>query len=160
VDAVHDALHAGVLCAYAQGLQLVRAASAEHGWDVRVDEVARIWTGGCIIRADLLHDVRETYAREPTLENMLLAPAFAGPMREVQPRWRAALAAAMARGIPVPALSASLAWYDGIRSPVLPQGLIQAQRDAFGAHGFLRTDRPEAGAQHDDWDPETPATSP
>jgi 6-phosphogluconate dehydrogenase len=151
VDAVHDALYAGVLCAYAQGLALVRAASIEHGWDVAIDELARIWTGGCIIRAELLHAVRDAYGREPRLENMLLDPACAGPRREAPPRWRAALAAGTARGVPTPALSASLAWYDAIRSPSLPQSLIQAQRDAFGAHGFLRTDMPEAGSQHDAW---------
>jgi 6-phosphogluconate dehydrogenase len=151
VDALHDALHAGVLCAYAQGLALAQRASHAHGWTLRLDELARIWTGGCIIRADLLHAAREAYAREPTLENMLLAPVFAEPLREAQPRWRATLATATARGIPTPALSASLAWYDAIRSPVLPQGLVQAQRDAFGAHGYQRTDRPLGGPQHSDW---------
>ncbi|MHC5210879.1 MAG: NADP-dependent phosphogluconate dehydrogenase [Planctomycetota bacterium] len=153
IDALHDALHAGVLCAYAQGLTLARRASLAHDWDLKIDELARIWTGGCIIRADLLHAAREAYACEPTLENMLFVPIFADPLREVQPRWRATLAAATARGIPTPALSASLAWYDAIRSPVLPQSLVQAQRDAFGAHGFRRTDRALAGPQHDDWTP-------
>jgi 6-phosphogluconate dehydrogenase len=153
IASVHDALHAGILCAYAQGFALVRAASMDHGWEVRVDELARIWTGGCIIRANLLHAVREAYRREPQLENMLLDPVFAGPLREAQPGWRTALATAAAHGIPTPALSASLAWYDAIRSPNLPQNLTQAQRDAFGAHGFLRTDRPEAGPQHSDWAP-------
>ena len=150
-DAIHDALLASKVVAYAQGMALIRAASKAHGWNVRLAEVARIWTGGCILRARLLEPIMAAFGREPDLANLLLDPAIAAFAHHTQTGWRDTLGAASRHGIPVPALSAGLAYYDAYRSPRLPQNLIQAQRDAFGAHLYRRIDHPGSAAVHTDW---------
>jgi 6-phosphogluconate dehydrogenase len=153
IDAIHDALHASVICTWAQGLQLVAAANAPYGWDIDTAELARIWTGGCIIRARLLDEVREAYLGAGKLPNLVLEPRFTGRVLECEPRWRTVVAAAAQHGIPAPALSASLGWFDTIRAAELPTNLTQAQRDAFGAHTFVRRDNADGGAVHADWTP-------
>lgn len=149
VEAVRQALYAGWLCAYAQGFALLAAGSREHGYSLRLAEVASIWRAGCIIRAALLEDVRAAFGAAPDLGHLLLGPQFAGALAARQSGWRAALAAAGAHGVPAPAGHAALAYYDALRAGRLPANLIQALRDAFGAHGYRRRDRP--GEVHSDW---------
>ena len=140
------------LCSYAQGMALIRTASFDYKWDVSLSEVARIWTGGCIIRARLLDPIRSAFERDKQLSNLLMAPELAELMAERSDAWRRVVATAVRCGIATPAMSASLSWYDGIRSANLPQNLIQAQRDAFGAHTYERLDKPELGFIHTDWE--------
>jgi 6-phosphogluconate dehydrogenase len=148
---VQWALGGSVVCAYAQGLRLIAAASDAHGWRIDLREVARIWTGGCIIRARLLDAIMAAYARQPDLPMLLADPAIAANLRRAAPHWRAVVAAAARAGVPVPAMAASLAYVDTHRQARLPQSLIQAQRDAFGAHTYRRADHPERGAVHSEW---------
>ena len=148
---IHDALLAGTVCCYAQGMSLLRAASAQHAWNVDLREIARIWRGGCIIRARLLDTFMRAFERVPELPNLLLDADVRPVVLGAERRWRRVVAAAVEHGIPVPALSASLAYFDGYRSPRLPQNLTQAQRDFFGAHTYQRLDRPEAGFVHTEW---------
>ena len=149
--AIHDALHAGTLCAYAQGMSLLRTASGEHGWGVDLREIARIWKGGCIIRARLLDTLMHAFERAPDMPNLLLDVDVRPWLAQAENGWRRAVSAAIAAGVPVPAMSASLGYFDSYRSARLPQNLIQAQRDFFGAHTYQRVDRPEAGFVHTDW---------
>ena len=151
VVAIRDALSAAMVCAYAQGMALLRAASAEHKWDVDLPEIARIWKGGCIIRARVLDTIMRAYKQDGGLPNLLLAADVRLVMLEAESGWRRAVQMGVAHGIPLPALSASLAYFDAYRTAVLPQNLTQAQRDYFGAHTYQRTDRPEAGFVHTDW---------
>jgi len=151
VDAVRDALGAATVCAYAQGMALLRAASAEYDWDVNLREIARIWKGGCIIRARLLDPIMQVFERDPDLPNLLLDADIRPRVLQAERAWRRTVQMAIEHGIPIPALSASLAYFDSYRSAVLPQNLTQAQRDLFGAHTYQRIDRPEAGFVHTDW---------
>ena len=151
VVAVRDALVAATACTYAQGMALLRVASAEHRWEVDSREIARIWTGGCIIRARLLETIMLAYERDRDLPNLLLDADVRLRVLDAEPGWRSTVQLAVAHGIPVPALSASLAYFDSYRTAVLPQNLTQAQRDYFGAHTYQRIDRPEAGVVHTDW---------
>ncbi|MCC6620390.1 MAG: NADP-dependent phosphogluconate dehydrogenase [Deltaproteobacteria bacterium] len=151
IDQVHDALLAAKVLAYAQGMALVAAASTTHGWGVDPGELGRIWKGGCIIRARLLDVMRRAYARDRALPSLVLDPEVRAIVERCQPRWRAVVGLAQAHGIPVPAMAASLAWYDGYRTASLPQNLTQAQRDAFGAHTYQRADAPDEGFVHTDW---------
>lgn len=151
VAAVHDALLASKICSYAQGLALIRKASEQYAWSIRLEEMARIWKGGCIIRARLLDAIMRAYQRNPELPNLLLDAEFEGRMFEAQAGWRKAIGYAQALGIPVPAMSGSLAYFDSYRTARLPQNLTQAQRDAFGAHTYERWDRPELGSVHSEW---------
>jgi 6-phosphogluconate dehydrogenase len=147
--ALHDALHMAKLGCYAQGFALLAAGGAEFGWPLDLAEIARVWRGGCIIRARLLEDVRAAFAADPSLPNLLLAPQFRDTLQAAQAPWRAVMAAAVQRGVPTPALSAALAYYDGARTARSGANLIQAQRDLFGAHTYQRCDRP--GTFHTDW---------
>ena len=160
VAAVGSALAAATICSYAQGMALLRVASAEHRWNIDLREISRIWTGGCIIRARLLDTIMHAYERDGDLPNLLLDSDIRLRMREVEQGWRRTMQMAVARSIPVPALSASLAYFDSYRTAVLPQNLTQAQRDYFGAHTYQRIDRPDAGFVHTDWQAliATPAT--
>ena len=151
IQSVHDALYASKVCSYAQGMSLIRAASAEYKWDVHLREMARIWKGGCIIRARFLDTIMRAYERRADLPNLLLDKDVAREVRAAQAAWRRTVSAAQASGIPVPAMSASLAYFDGYRSAHLPQNLTQAQRDFFGAHTYERADKPGAGFIHTDW---------
>ncbi|NMO17358.1 NADP-dependent phosphogluconate dehydrogenase [Pyxidicoccus fallax] len=147
----HDALYAARVVTYAQGMRLIQAASNEYKWNVSLAEMARIWRGGCIIRAKLLTPLRESFEKQPTLPNLVVSDAFAPVLERMAPAWRKLVAAATKVGIPVPVFSATLAYLDSYRSPELPQNLTQAQRDAFGAHTYQRRDRPEAGFVHTEW---------
>ncbi len=151
IQVVHDALMAGKVCAYAQGLALIRAGSDEYGWGVDLGETARIWKGGCIIRARFLDRIRDAFAADVALPNLLMDPTVEQAMRTWVPRLRTMVAEAQAAGIPVPALASSLAYFDSYRTADLPQNLIQAQRDAFGAHTYQRRDDPQGEAVHSDW---------
>ena len=151
IASVHDALLASKVCSYAQGLALIAAASAKYGWGIDLSEMARIWKGGCIIRAGLLDAIMRAYQRTPQLANLLLDEEFEWRMFEAQPGWRRTLGLAQSLGIPTPSMSASLAYFDSYRTPRLPQNLTQAQRDAFGAHTYERTDKPELGFVHTEW---------
>jgi 6-phosphogluconate dehydrogenase len=146
---LRDALQGARVCSYAQGMALIAAGSAEYGWKVNLAEMARIWKGGCIIRARLLDPVRAAFTANPALANLLVDRTIAADMQRAAPGWRRVVSAAAAAGIPVPALSASLAYFDSYRTPRLPQNLTQAQRDAFGAHKYERVERP--GFVHSEW---------
>lgn len=149
VEAVRRALYSSKVCSYAQGMALIRMASDEYGYGVPLDKTAAIWRAGCIIRAGFLNDITAAYQADPGLANLLLAPKFRDAITAYQDDWRAVVVAAIRAGVPAPAFSASLAYYDSYRSARLPANLIQAQRDLFGAHTFERTDRP--GTFHANW---------
>jgi 6-phosphogluconate dehydrogenase len=151
IQAVHDALYASKICSYAQGMNLIRAGSKEWRWNINLGEMARIWKGGCIIRARFLDSIMRAYERHPELPNLLLDYDFMTLIRKSEQSWRKLIATAVQLGIPVPALSASLSYFDSYRSAQLPQNLTQAQRDYFGSHTYQRTDRPDAGPVHSDW---------
>jgi 6-phosphogluconate dehydrogenase len=151
IQAVHDGLLAAKICSYAQGMHLIRAGSDAYRWDISRKEMARIWKGGCIIRAKLLDDIMRALDRDPALPNLLLDTEFEARVFQAQPGWRRAVAAAVGLGVPVPATGASLAYFDSYRTARLPQNLTQAQRDAFGSHLYERTDRPAGGFVHSEW---------
>jgi 6-phosphogluconate dehydrogenase len=146
---VRDALYAAKMCAYAQGLALLRRASSEYDWALNLSELARIWTGGCIIRAQFLGRIKEAYLRDPQLPNLLFDDSFAREIGERQLSLRRVVSRAMLAGIAVPAHASALAYYDSLRRARLPQNLTQAQRDYFGAHTYERIDR--AGSFHSGW---------
>ena len=150
LEALGEALYASRICAYAQGMALIRAASDHYSWGIDSAEIARIWKGGCIIRARLLDPVRAAFTAAPHLRNLLIDRALADALVEAEPGWRATIQMGAAAGIPLPAHASALAYFDSYRSARLPQNLTQAQRDAFGAHTYERIDRP--GAIHSDWD--------
>jgi 6-phosphogluconate dehydrogenase len=152
IAAVHDALYASKICSYAQGFNLMRAGSVAYEWEIDLSEMARIWKGGCIIRARFLDRIKAAYKRDPQLANLLLDEDFRVWMGEAQRNWREAISRAQAEGVPVPAMSASLAYFDSYRTADLPQNLTQAQRDYFGAHTYERLDKPGQGAIHTDWE--------
>ncbi|HKR00201.1 MAG TPA: NADP-dependent phosphogluconate dehydrogenase [Pyrinomonadaceae bacterium] len=152
VNAVRDALYASKICSYAQGFNLIRAGSNEWKWDINLSEMARIWKGGCIIRAKFLDRIKAAYQREPGLTDLLLDEDFRAWMDEAQAMWRVTLGTAQQHGVPCLAMGASLAYFDSYRTANLPQNLTQAQRDYFGAHTYERTDKPELGAIHTDWE--------
>jgi 6-phosphogluconate dehydrogenase len=151
IKKVHDALYASKIISYAQGLDLITTMSAEKGWNLDLGKIAAIWRGGCIIRARFLNDITDAYRKEPELTNLMLAPFFTKLLNEFQENWREVVSMATLAGIPVPAFSASLGYYDSYRSAVLPANLLQAQRDFFGAHTYERTDKPRGEMFHTDW---------
>lgn len=148
-DAVRDALFASKIVSYAQGLDLLRRASDSFDWNLNLGDIAAIWRGGCIIRARFLNDITSAYESQPDLQNLLLAPYFRDAIARGEAGWRKIVGLAVANGLPVPAFSASLAYYDQIRAPRLPANLLQAQRDYFGAHTYERLD--ESGWFHTQW---------
>ena len=148
---VRQALYASKICSYAQGFQLLSMASAEHGWRLDPGAIALMWRGGCIIRAAFLDRIKAACDDAPGLPNLLLAPYFRDAIAGAQAAWRRVVATAVTRGVPAPAFSSALAWYDGYRSERLPANLIQAQRDYFGAHTYERVDRPRGERFHTDW---------
>jgi 6-phosphogluconate dehydrogenase len=155
LEAIHDALYCAKICSYAQGFQLMRAAQAEYGWTLDFGKIAQIWRGGCIIRAVFLQKITKAYRREPGLANLLLDPYFKDAIDRAQTNWRKVAALAAQHGVPAPTFAASLAYYDSYRSARLPQNLLQAQRDYFGAHTYERVDQPRGRFFHIDWpDPE------
>ncbi|MGZ4787858.1 MAG: NADP-dependent phosphogluconate dehydrogenase [Terriglobales bacterium] len=151
IKAIHDALYAAKVCSYAQGMSLIRAGSNEYNWGITLREIARIWKAGCIIRARLLDSIMKAFDRNPKLSNLLLDDQFKTAVTGAEPNWRKVVSTAVELGIPVPAMSGSLAYFDSYRSAELPQNLTQAQRDFFGAHTYQRKDDPEGKAVHSDW---------
>jgi 6-phosphogluconate dehydrogenase len=151
IDAVESALFAAKVCSYAQGMSLIRAGAQAYNWKIDLREIARIWKGGCIIRARFLDSIMNAFGRKPDLANLLLDEDFATRVAHAQEGWRRVVGVAQAAGVPVPALSASLGYYDSYRTTRLPQNLTQAQRDAFGSHTYERTDHPESGFIHSEW---------
>ena len=150
IDATRDALYVSKICSYAQGMSLLKKASAEYGYNMDLGAIARIWRAGCIIRARLLNDITSAFNRNKDLPNLLVDDAFRESVNSRQESWRFVIKCAIEMGIPMPAMSASLAYYDSYRSERLPANLIQAQRDFFGAHTFERIDKP--GTFHADWE--------
>ncbi|MEP6808704.1 MAG: NADP-dependent phosphogluconate dehydrogenase [Chthoniobacterales bacterium] len=161
VAAVRDALYASKIVSYAQGMELLGAASVEEKWNLNFGDIATIWRGGCIIRAKFLNRIVEAYQRDPSLHNLLLDRYFTDIIAKTQANWRVAVATAVNHGVAVPAFSASLAYFDSYRQARLPANLLQAQRDFFGAHTYERIDKP--GIFHTEWleadtmSPEKPA---
>jgi 6-phosphogluconate dehydrogenase len=152
IDAVRDALYASKICSYAQGFNLMRAGSQEFNWNINLSEMARIWKGGCIIRARFLDPIKEAYLHDPNLPNLLLADYFRNWLRDAQINWRLAINVAQANGVPCLAMSSSLGYFDSYRTANLPQNLTQAQRDFFGAHTYERADHPGEGPIHTEWE--------
>ena len=151
VPKVHDALYASKVVSYAQGLDLMRTMSEKKGWALDLGGIAAIWRGGCIIRARFLGRITEACRADPALANLMLAPFFQGVLGKSQQAWREVVALAVSHGIPVPAMSASLSYYDSYRSVRLPANLLQAQRDFFGAHSYERVDKPAGQWFHTAW---------
>ena len=151
IQAVHDALYASKICAYAQGMSLIRAGSNEWRWDINLREMARIWKGGCIIRGRFLDTIMRAFEGQPDLPNLMLDAEFISWLPRFDGVWRKLIATVVQMGIPVPAMSASLSYFDSYRSAHLPQNLTQAQRDFFGAHAYQRADRTSAEFVHTDW---------
>lgn len=151
IASIRDALYASKICSYAQGMSLIAAGAREWKWEINLREIARIWKGGCIIRALLLDSIMKAFECQPTLPNLLLDSNFQSRITAAAPAWRKIVGVAAALGIPAPALAASLAYFDAYTAALLPQNLTQAQRDFFGAHTYQRVDRPESGFVHSDW---------
>ncbi|KAB2632862.1 6-phosphogluconate dehydrogenase [Pyrus ussuriensis x Pyrus communis] len=149
IDDVRQALYASKICSYAQGMNLLRAKSVEKGWNLNLGELARIWKGGCIIRAVFLDRIKNAYQRNQSLANLIVDPDFAKEMVQRQAAWRRVVGLAVAAGISTPGMCASLSYFDTYRRGRLPANLVQAQRDLFGAHTYERVDRP--GAFHTEW---------
>lgn len=149
IEEVRQALYVSKICSYAQGFVQLQAAAAEHQWPLKYGECALLWRGGCIIRAQFLDRIKEAFDENPNLENLLLAPYFTNAVQRSQVAWRHVITVANQIGLPVPAFSTALAYYDSLRRDFLPANLLQAQRDYFGAHTYQRTDR--AGVFHTDW---------
>ncbi len=151
VDDIHDALYASKIVSYAQGFMVLEAAAEEYGWDLDYGRIAQLWREGCIIRAAFLDDISGAFERRPDLPSLLLDEFFAGALRKAEGGWRRVVAMAVGKGIPVPAYSSALAFYDAYRCERLPANLVQAQRDYFGAHTYERVDRPRGEFFHTDW---------
>lgn len=151
VSDLKDALFCSKVVAYAQGLDIIRRASLEFNWGINLGECARIWKGGCIIRAKILDKINKAFAKDTSLENLLLDPEFAEELVRRQQAWRRVVSLAVAGGVPVPALTASLQYFDSFRSQRLPTNLLQAQRDFFGSHTFERVDQPRGQFYHCRW---------
>jgi 6-phosphogluconate dehydrogenase len=151
VEAIREALYASKICSYAQGFQLMREAQKEYNWELNFGEISQIFRGGCIIRAAFLQKITEAFARDPELANLLLDPYFTGAINKAQASWRKVVALAAQHGVAIPTFSSALSYYDGYRTARLPQNLLQAQRDFFGAHTYERTDEPRGKFYHIDW---------
>ncbi len=149
IDGVHDGLYASKMCSYAQGMAMLRAASQEYNWNLNLGEIARIWKGGCIIRAAFLDKIKQAYLRDANLANLLLDREFSEAIMSRQGRWRMVVQTAARMGVAVPAFAASLGYFDSYRRDRLPANLIQAQRDLFGAHTYERVDK--GGTFHTEW---------
>jgi len=151
LEDLQQALLCAKIVSYAQGFSLISAASAEYGWKLNPGKIALLWRGGCIIRSVFLGHIKAAWDRTPDLKNLMLADYFRSRLARGQEAWRRVVAAAVQRGIPVPALSAALSYYDAYRCAQLPSNLLQAQRDYFGAHTYERTDRPRGEFFHTRW---------
>jgi 6-phosphogluconate dehydrogenase len=151
VDDLKDALYAAKIVSYAQGYALMRAAAVEYKWDLNYGGIALMWRGGCIIRSAFLGKIKEAFDKDPSITNLLLDPFFREKVDKAQQGWRNVVSAAVTNGIPVPAISSALGYFDGYRCEKLPANLLQAQRDYFGAHTYERTDKPRGEFFHTNW---------
>lgn len=151
VDDVRQALYASKLVSYAQGYIQLNAAAKEFGWKLNNGPIALLWRGGCIIRSAFLQDIKNAFDKNPELENLLLDDFFKDAVEKAQPAWRRVVSTAVQMGIPVPAFTSALTYFDGYRRARLPANLLQAQRDYFGAHTYERTDKPRGEKFHTDW---------
>jgi len=151
LDDLREALYASKIASYAQGYHLMRAASKQYGWSLNYGSIALIWRGGCIIRSRFLGKIKKAFDRDLQLPNLFLDPFFKDAVLKAQASWRRIVAVAVNKGIPVPAISSSLAYFDGYRTGSLPANLLQAQRDYFGAHTYERVDRPRGEFFHTNW---------
>ena len=151
INDLRDALYAAKVVSYAQGYELMKAASAEYKWDLNYGGIALMWRGGCIIRSRFLANIKDAFDNNPDLQNLLLDQFFTQKIEESQAGWRRVIASAVTNGIPVPCLSAGLNYYDGYRCERLPANLLQAQRDYFGAHTYERIDKPRGEFFHTNW---------
>ncbi|MEM7784841.1 MAG: decarboxylating NADP(+)-dependent phosphogluconate dehydrogenase [Planctomycetota bacterium] len=148
---LEKALYASKIVSYAQGYQLMRAISEEKAWELNFGAIALMWRGGCIIRSRFLGNIRDAFEKDPELTNLLLDPFFEKAVEDAQSSWRNVVATAVRLGIPMPAISSALAYYDGYRTDRLPANLLQAQRDYFGAHTYERVDKPRGEFFHTNW---------
>ncbi|HEB68958.1 MAG TPA: decarboxylating NADP(+)-dependent phosphogluconate dehydrogenase, partial [Desulfobulbus sp.] len=148
---IHDGLYAAKIISYTQGYMLMREAAGEHGWNLHYGNIALMWRGGCIIRSVFLDNIQQAFTKNPGLDNLLLDDFFHQAVDRAQDGWRRTVIKGIEMGIPLPAISAGLAYYDGYRSERLPANLLQAQRDYFGAHTYERIDRPRGEFFHTDW---------
>ena len=151
LEDLSKALYAGQIVSYAQGFELMQAASTQYGWRLDCAGIAQIWQAGCIIRAAILTRIKQAFDSEPALMNLLLAPFFAEAMGETQLPLRRIVASAVKAGIPIPVLGCALSFYDGYRCDRLPANLLQAQRDYFGSHTYQRIDKPADEFFHTNW---------
>lgn len=151
IEDLREALYASKIVSYAQGYALMRAAAEEYRWDLNYGGIALMWRGGCIIRSAFLGKIKEAFDKNPSITNLLLDPFFKSKVEKAQQGWRNIVATAALHGIPVPAISSGLAYYDGYRCERLPANLLQAQRDYFGAHTYERTDKPRGEFFHTNW---------
>jgi 6-phosphogluconate dehydrogenase len=151
INDLKQALYASKIVSYAQGYQLMRAVAAESKWNLNYGGIALMWRGGCIIRSAFLGKIKEAFDRNPNLSNLLLDSFFKDAVEKAQSSWRRVATEAIRLGIPMPAISAALSYYDGYRSAVLPANLLQAQRDYFGAHTYERVDKPRGQFFHTNW---------
>lgn len=151
IDELQKGLYASKIVSYTQGYMLMRAAADENGWNLNYGGIALMWRGGCIIRSRFLGDIKNAYDTNPVLGNLLLDPFFSEAIKNAQSSWRNVISAAVQAGIPVPAMSSALSFYDAFRTEKLPANLLQAQRDYFGAHTYERTDKPRGEFFHTNW---------
>lgn len=151
IESIRQALYASKIISYTQGYMLMRAAAQEYGWSLNYGGIALMWRGGCIIRSQFLGKIKEAFDTNKNLTNLLLDPFFTSAISESQSSWRNVIATAVTAGIPTPAFSSALAFYDGYRTATLPANLLQAQRDYFGAHTYERTDQPRGEFHHTNW---------
>jgi 6-phosphogluconate dehydrogenase len=151
VEDIRQALLASKIVSYAQGYMLLREAAKEYKWNLNYGGIALVWRAGCIIRSVFLGKIKEAFDRNPGLTNLLLDPYFTAMIERCQDSWRRVVARAVEAGVPVPAFTTALAFYDGFRSERLPANLLQAQRDYFGAHTYERVDRPRGQFSHTNW---------
>ena len=149
IEAIRQALYASKICSYAQGFSLMKEAGKEYNWGLKLGEIAMIWRGGCIVRAQFLHRIKEAFDRDPDLNNLLLDPYFKEIIDKSQKAWRQVVSNSVNLGIPIPAFSSALSYYDSYRRERLAANLIQAQRDYFGAHTYQRIDK--EGVFHTEW---------
>jgi 6-phosphogluconate dehydrogenase len=151
INDIRDALYASKIVSYAQGYALMKAAAAEYGWNLNYGGIALMWRGGCIIRSAFLGKIKDAFDNNHEITNLLLDPFFRDKVEKAQDGWRRVVATAVTHGIPVPAISSALGYYDGYRCERLPANLLQAQRDYFGAHTYERIDRPRGEFFHTNW---------
>jgi len=151
IEDLKKALYASKIVSYAQGYALMQEAAKEYGWKLNYGGIALMWRGGCIIRSVFLGKIKEAFDQNPDLKNLMLDPFFKEKLEDAQASWRRVIAAVVANGIPVPALTTALAYFDGYRTERLPANLLQAQRDYFGAHMYERVDKPRGEFFHTTW---------